>query len=75
MFYCKYCNQNKDDSQIHTEFKKSIKCVDCVRKNIGIDIYKKSICKCGSSYSINSFHTHLKTLRHIKFIAENPLEK
>ena len=72
MFYCKYCNKHKDESQIHTEYKKSIKCLTCARNTLGVDINKLHPCACGGSYTIKSFHRHITTLNHKKLITENP---
>lgn len=64
MFYCKYCNNHLEDTEIHTQYKKSIKCRKCVFKYTGVDKNKKFNCQCGLTYSLKTFHVHIETIRH-----------
>ena len=64
MFYCKYCNKNLEDTEIHTEYKKSIKCRQCVFNTTGVDPTKRFDCPCGLAYSLKTFHVHINTMRH-----------
>jgi uncharacterized protein YuzB (UPF0349 family) len=69
MFYCKYCNNERDDSLVGVEYKCSIKCDICVRRGTQLKNSKKK-CDCGVSYTNNvtTHKAHLKSVNHNVFL-------
>jgi len=69
MFYCKFCDTERDDSLIGIEYKCSIKCDICIRNGTKLNDRRVN-CICGVSHIKNNTteKAHLKSKNHIKFL-------
>ena len=69
MFYCIYCDTERDDSLINTIYKNSIKCDICVRNGTKLTD-TRVYCICGASHVKNqtTHLAHIKSKNHLKFL-------